>query len=96
MKYRGDSITIRNTIKDENGNLMDPDSHSIKIFDPTGTQSGSEITNPTQESLGVFRITFDIPLNAAFGSWNVQWRAVKGTYVETEIFYFAVAKKPNE
>lgn len=94
IKHRTDSITIEVTFEDENNTKFDPDSQEHKIFDPEGTEKVTLI--PTKQSLGVFRVTYSIPADAAFGDWVLISKGVKGTYVESEPFYFTVQRKSGE
>jgi len=89
IKHPEDTIRIKNTFKDENKALFDPDTQVVKIYDPAKSLKAT-ISNPTKVSLGVFYIEYDIPSDATEGEWVAKWKAVKGTYKETEPFYFNV------
>ena len=73
--YPGDRVRIDAEIKDEDGNLTNPNTHSIVLKDPDGVQSGSAMTNPTQNGIGDFSQKIDIPSDAEAGIWTVEWTA---------------------
>ena len=93
--YRNDVVTFERECKDTSGNLFDPDSHSIKFYKPNGTQYGSEITNPTQQSTGVYRYVFTVPSDADYGVWWVTWATTRTTPLDTKtiIEHFIVEEK---
>lgn len=87
--YLGEDYTVKATITDKQGVLFDPDSHNIILKDPRRTQR-STATNPARLSLGVFEITFPIPVSGPDGVWTIEWRAVIGSESEMERFSFGV------
>lgn len=92
VKHRGDSLTVQATFKNESGTLFDPDAHSIQVYDPSGTAKlVSPVTNPTQQSTGIYRYTYQIPSDAMYGDWRVEWKATEGEYTDTQPFFFNVA-----
>jgi len=88
IKQRGDGVTLEAEFRDENGNLFDPDSQEVKVYDPNGALQASPV--PVKQSLGIWRIVFTLPEDAVTGIWGVSWKAVKGTYPETEPYSFIV------
>jgi uncharacterized protein YfaS (alpha-2-macroglobulin family) len=89
MVYRGSTVRIKNTITDFNGNLVDPDSQTITIYDSNNTQK-QQFTSATQESTGVYYVDYTIPSDGATGSWKVVWQITKGTQQSVEVLKFNV------
>jgi uncharacterized protein YfaS (alpha-2-macroglobulin family) len=88
----GDTVRIKNTIKDfDQVTLIDPDSHSIKVFDPTGTLQET-VTDPARDSLGVFHFYYTIPEDGKPGTWRVEWTATRETWPSKKRFEFEVAQ----
>ena len=87
----GETVQIECTITDFNGNLVDPDSHEIKIYDPSGTLILT-FDSPTQKSTGVYTFEFTIPEDGQVGLWKVVWKVVTGSYVGIEEKKFYVEK----
>lgn len=97
IKHRSDTVGVENTIKDKYDALLDPDSHSIQVYDPDNTAMlGTPETNPTKISVGVYEYYYNIPSDAKYGDWLIQWKAVRRTYSETEDFRFTVEKKAGD
>lgn len=74
--YPGDRFRIDAEIKDADGALVDPDTHSIVLKDPGGTQSGAAMTSPTRNGLGDFSQNVDVPSDGVDGIWMVEWTAL--------------------
>mgnify|MGYP000055858391 FL=1 len=87
--YRGETVRIKATIKDFSGNLFDPDSQEIKIYDPSNTLKETN-TSPTKESVGVYYIDYNIPSDSNTGVWYVEWKVVKSDKTGKERYYFEV------
>jgi len=97
IKHRGDTIGIKNTIRDKNDELLDPTTHSIQVYDPDGTAMlTSPDTNPEYISKGVYEFYYNIPTDAQYGDWSIEWYAAKVEHKETEVFSFTVEKKMGD
>jgi uncharacterized protein YfaS (alpha-2-macroglobulin family) len=94
IKHRGDGITVRCITRDKNGELVDPDSQTVKVYDSRGALKS--ILSTTKEETGKHTATYVIPDDAEFGDWFFEWKVTLGTYPETSYFYFTVQKKPHE
>jgi uncharacterized protein YfaS (alpha-2-macroglobulin family) len=88
----GDTVRFKNTIKDfDQTTLIDPDSHSIKVFDPAETLKDT-ITNPERDSVGVYHFYYTIPEDGVQGTWRIDWTATHATRPSKKRFEFEVAK----
>jgi len=98
IKHRGDTHGVKATIVDEDGvTLVDPDNHSIQVYDPDGTPMLEPAeTNPNHISLGIFKFYYNIPTDAKYGDWAIEWYADKGTFKETEDLNFTVEEKKGD
>lgn len=74
----GDMITIKNTIKDRDGNLTTPTSQVVYLYVPTLTVQTSG-SSPSFVSTGVYTQSFTIPSTGSIGTWKVLWEAVIAT-----------------
>jgi len=93
MIYPGETVKIVAVIKDADGNLIDPASHEIKIYDPSGTLKETS-TSPTKSSTGNYYLFYTLPEDASVGKWKVVWKAVKDSSVSIEKIEFYVAPSP--
>ena len=76
---RNETIGITNTFRNQDGELYDPDSITLDIYDPRDALYGSVIIGTgeiTKLSLGVWAYDFNIPDDAATGWWIVKWTAL--------------------
>lgn len=90
---RDDTIQVEATITDYDGETaLDPDSHSVQLYDEVGTASGSAETSPTYVAAGNYTQTFDIPSDANPGRWKVRWTTTTGGKKASEDVYFDVIK----
>ena len=75
----GETFRIDNEVRDlpvppaDEGELADPDSHSIQLYKPDGTVQGTAETSPHRTSKGLFDQTFMIPVTGPSGEWSVTW-----------------------
>jgi hypothetical protein len=88
--YTGDTVRLKATIKDYDGVLIDPDTHSIKVYNPSDVQVGSEITTPTSDGVGMYHADYDIPTMGPDGIWKCIWRTIKGGAARTGVMTFEV------
>jgi len=95
--YYGDTIRVELESKDFDGQYQDPDSHSIRLYDPAKVQSGTTKTAPTKTSVGHFFQEFDIPASYSGnpGQWRVVWTITKNDKDRTKTVFFDV-KDPLE
>jgi len=89
--HLGETITVQATIKDLDGNLVDPDSQEVKVYDPNGTLQAT-YTSPTQQSTGVYRQSHTTSTSDTPGLWQFHWKTVKGTHTEREVLKVYVAE----
>lgn len=68
--YKTDTIKLRNTYKDLDGNNTDPTSPTITIIDPNGTVTVSAET-PTQEATGIYFYLY--APTAVDGYWKAEF-----------------------
>jgi len=62
------------TLRDRNNALIDPDTVTITITDPCGTELVSE-DSMTSDSSGVYYYAYDIPANGVYGEWDIKVEA---------------------
>jgi hypothetical protein len=107
MVRRGNTVRITTTWKDFSGTLVDPDSHSINIYDPAGALlAGMPITNPVKETPGdgVFHYDYDSANDATLGVYSWIWIAVisgkdsvrQGMFKLTEVALSTFGIMPDE
>lgn len=90
-KARGESITPQVTIKDSAGDVYEPTTLTLKIYDPDGTvQTTIEKASMTNPSTGVYYYSYTIPTDADVGDWRYEFTGGSGNTVIEEV-YFTVA-----
>ena len=72
----GETFQVKNTTKDFNGDVLEPDSHSIQLYKPDGTAQGSAETSPSG-STGVYTQKLTIPTAGPAGEWYVDWTFIE-------------------
>ncbi len=91
MVYQNESIRLKATLKDWNDTVADPDTLSLKIYNPSGTlvitKAKTDMSNP---STGVYLLYYDLPVDAPTGVWSAKWLATTGLYDKPEIIRFEV------
>ena len=88
--YPGDQTTTRATIRDNEGNKVDPSNHEIKVYDPDDTQQGGTFTDTVKDATGEYHLDYDIPDNGKPGTWKAVWKATIGTGDKKEKLTFDV------
>ena len=89
---RGDCVKFKATIKDENGEPLTPDSHTISIIDASKNTVETK-NNPEDKGGGVFEAEFSLPNSGPIGVWSVKWQICDaGGCDETERFTFWVSE----
>ena len=78
-----ETFQVKNTIKELDGSLAEPDAHSIQLYKVDGTTQGTAETSP-EGSAGVYTQKFTIPSDGVPGEWSVEW-----------IFTFSGEKTPR-
>ena len=91
--YLGDSIRMQATLKDYDGTALDPDSHSVKLYDPSETERDSD-TNPTQSDAGVYYSDLTIPSSGTVGLWKVWWEITIDSKTKQAVYEFYVGEAP--
>lgn len=90
-KAPGESITPQITIKDADGNVYDPTSLTLKIYDPSGTlEETIQKTSMTNPSVGVYYYAYTISTDADVGDWRYEWEAGSANTI-IDSAYFTVA-----
>jgi len=85
--FQGQTVSKEYTFKDKAGVLMDPDTITVKIIDP----SGAAVATPSMEgSEGVYEFNYNVESDAAKGVWIIFVTAVKGTNTEKKLDVFEV------
>ena len=80
---QGDAVRIKTTWKDFNGTLVDPASHSLNIYNPSGVLVVGPVTNPTKLETGIYYYEYDTASDAPLGAWKYVWTAKIGGLDET-------------
>jgi hypothetical protein len=91
--FRGDTIGKRWRFYDENNARVDPDTIIIAIKNTLGvTMDTLDEDDLTRESVGVFKMLWNVPVDAAVGSWYFVVTATRtvGNIVNTKPFVFKV------
>lgn len=88
----GESITPQITIKDTEGQLHDPTSLTLKIYNASGaleeTILKASMTNP---SVGVYYVSYTIPTEADAGDWRYEWQSgSQNTIIDSAYFTVAI------
>ena len=92
--YVGDlGVRFKVTIKDEDADALDPDSQSVKLYDPSGTERDSE-TSPTQSAAGVYYVEVDISTSGTKGNWKLVWTVTVGTKMKQGVLEFYAGETP--
>ena len=90
-KYRGDTVEKKFTFKDENGAKVDPGTISIAIKDSTGaTITTKTKTDLVYVELGVYKLLYNLPSNAEYGTWTLEVTATYSSLQNREDFHFVV------
>lgn len=87
-KAPGESITPQITIKDADGQVYDPTSLTLKIYDSGGTlQETIDKGSMTNPSTGVYYYVYDLASDADEGDWRYDWIGGSAdTVIETVYF----------
>jgi hypothetical protein len=88
--FVGDTVRLKSTIRDYDNVLIDPDTHSIKVYNPSDVLSGAEITTPNRDSVGVYYTDYTVPVFGPDGIWKCIWKAVKDGKARTGVMTFEV------
>ena len=90
MPYKGTTIRVKTTIKDFDGNLLDPDSQEVRIYDSKGNEVSGSPFSPTKVSEGVYFVDYVLSEDAEEGTWKVVWKIVKSNKPSIGILTFDV------
>lgn len=91
VHIKGDSLRCDLHITGYDDVAYDPDSHSIQLYDPTGTASGAAEVAPTDEAGdGNFSQEFDLPADAKPGNWRIRWTTTTAAKDHSEDVWFEV------
>jgi uncharacterized protein YfaS (alpha-2-macroglobulin family) len=90
--YQGETISRQLTFRDKDGALLDPDTITITIYNPTGAST----TTPTASgSGGVYTFDYTLASDAPVGTWVFTVAASKGSYVNKYAETFPVLALPT-
>jgi hypothetical protein len=80
---RGSTIKILLEVYDFDGNLFDPETWSIKIYDSAAALKLTK-TDPTKTDVGKYEFYYTIPSDGVVGTWKIEATAVASGYVSIE------------
>ncbi len=87
---RDDTIRVQAVIKDFDSVLIDPDSNTVIVYDPVGTNMG---TIPASKAgTGTYTADYAIPADGTAGVWRLSWKALNGTWPARESINFLVGE----
>jgi uncharacterized protein YfaS (alpha-2-macroglobulin family) len=93
--YQEETVSREFDFKDKAGTLMDPDSISIKIIDPSGmTVATLAIGDLTKLAVGKYEMNYTLPASTPIGMWKIFLEAAKGTFKRKMEYYFEVLEVP--
>jgi uncharacterized protein YfaS (alpha-2-macroglobulin family) len=78
--HQGQTVSRRYQFKDKNGALFDPNSASVKIYNPSGVLVTT--VSLTKITVGVYELNYNLAEDAPIGVWILFLLATKGIYVE--------------
>lgn len=81
--YPGNTVNRTYTFKDENQALYDPTTINVTFKSPSGEVKGMlTLEQLIRDSLGVFRVRWNLPADAEAGTWQI---TVDATYAPTNL-----------
>jgi len=89
--HPGETVRLKSTFKDFDKVLVNPTTHEIKIYDPTGALKET-LNSATQISPGIWYVIYTIPATGKVGSWKCVWKGTFGSgpsaehTIETQTF----------
>ncbi len=95
-KYlKGTSILCRVKIKDNEGNLINPDNMWLRITNPSGVvKTEVPMGNLTHEETGIFSYIYQIPEDAENGDWRYKFET-SAQNISIDFNYFTVIDIPQ-
>jgi len=92
--YPNQTVVVKWKVREfENDTLIDPDSHSIEVYDSKGVKRvGYDVNNLYREGIGSYRYHFNIPSDVVVGDWYVKVSAVSGAQTTVLAIHFDVRK----
>ena len=93
-KFKGDTIGKIWYFKDEVGTLIDPDTITIKIYDPKDALKDTLYKSDlTKTATGTYKMKWNIPSDAEDGLWTIKVTGTAAPDIQnTEPFVFNVQK----
>jgi len=82
MPRLGNTLKVKAILTDFDGAPLTPDTHEIKVYDPTNLLKETQ-TSPTLESSGVYYIKYTLPSGGPAGIWAFTWKVAKGADTAT-------------
>ncbi len=87
---RDDTIRIQAVLRDFDGNLFDPDTNTVVVYDPMGTNMGTK--SVTRVGAGTYYADYSIPSGGTAGVWTCDWKALAGSFPTREKIGFFVGE----
>ncbi len=87
---RDDTVRVQAIIKDLDGDLTDPTSNTIIVYDPSGTNMGT--VSASRGGTGTYTADYIIPAAGTAGVWKISWKTLAGTWPARETIDFLVAE----
>jgi hypothetical protein len=81
---RDSTYRIKTTWRDFANALVDPASHSLQFYEPSGVVSGAAITSPFTTGTGIFYYDYDTEETATLGLWKWLWKTKIGGLDEVQ------------
>jgi uncharacterized protein YfaS (alpha-2-macroglobulin family) len=91
--YKGETVSKQMTFRDKDGVLIDPDTITITIYNPSGASTATPTAS--KSSTGIWTFDYTLASDAPVGIWVVTVTGVKGTYVKKYAETFTVEALPS-
>ena len=85
---KGEAVRVEATYLAADGNLYDPDTVEIRIYDPSGYLK--ETTSGTKYTIGVYTHDYAIPADATPGWWSYVYTGISGANTDIQKSQFKV------
>lgn len=87
--YPGDTVSRYFYFKNKSEELIDPDSNTCEVYNPSGTKITPDVTL-VRVSVGKFEFNYTLASDAPSGVWHIIVKGVVGAYANKEKFAFRV------
>lgn len=95
--YAGNTVPKTYTFTNSDGEAFDPDTITVLVKNPSGvTEETLSIGDLVRTDTGVYLLRYNLPVDAAAGTWVFQVTATvtADDYVKTSEFSFSVSTQP--